>query len=106
MACHRSLRALALTIVIMAGLRALAMAQIGTPTGTPTSAPSAAQPAAPAMDMSEMSYNANGVMPMYGMSKSGMHMDMSTTENSRVESRTRHRRSRYADPNAGRPRTL
>jgi hypothetical protein len=32
------------------------------------------------MDMSQMRYNANGVMSMYKMSASGMHMDMSTAD--------------------------
>ena len=32
------------------------------------------------MDMSSMKYNRNGVMSMYGMTRSGMHMSMSTAD--------------------------
>jgi hypothetical protein len=40
------------------------------------------------MDMSSMHYNANGVMSMYGMTKSGMHMDMSTLDPATMSSVT------------------
>jgi hypothetical protein len=40
------------------------------------------------MDMSTMHYNANGVMSMYGMTKSGMHMDMSTSDPATMSSTT------------------
>src|SRR6266851_9814519 len=40
------------------------------------------------MDMSSMRYNANGVMSMYGMTKSGMHMDMSTLDPTTMSSVT------------------
>jgi len=43
------------------------------PGGTPA-------PKAGGMDMSSMHYNANGVMSMYGMAKSGMRMDMSSLD--------------------------
>jgi hypothetical protein len=40
------------------------------------------------MDMSSMQYNANGVMSMYRMSKSGMHMDMSSSDPGTMSSTT------------------
>jgi hypothetical protein len=40
------------------------------------------------MDMSSMRYNANGVMSMYGMTTSGMHMDMSALDPGTMSSTT------------------
>jgi hypothetical protein len=55
--------------------------------GMPMSTP-APSPAPRGMDMSSMRYNANGVMSMYGMAKSGMHMDMSTLDPGTMASTT------------------
>jgi hypothetical protein len=57
----------------------------------PTMAPMPSMSPAPArggMDMSSMRYNANGVMSMYRMTKSGMHMDMSTLDPATMSSTT------------------
>jgi len=40
------------------------------------------------MDMSSMHYNANGVMSMFGMTRSGMHMEMSTLDPGTMPSTT------------------
>jgi hypothetical protein len=40
------------------------------------------------MDMSSMHYNAAGVMSMFGMSKAGMHMDMTTADPGTMSSTT------------------
>jgi hypothetical protein len=51
-----------------------------TPAATRAPMPGMSPMPAGGMDMSSMHYNANGVMSMYGMTKSGMHMDMSTLD--------------------------
>ena len=72
--------------------------------GMPMASPAAASSAVPApspspmprmttapsrgMDMSSMRYNAGGVMSMYGMTKSGMHMDPSTMDPGTMASTT------------------
>ena len=84
---RRTFRALVLAVALGAGIPETASAQAG-PATAPASVPSPAQSAVPVMDMSGMSYNANGVMSMFGMSKSGMHMDMSTTDPSVMSSVT------------------
>src|ERR1700736_2449942 len=60
----------------------------GMPMATP--APASSPPAARGggMDMSSMRYNANGVLSMYGMTKSGMHMDMSASDPATMPSTT------------------
>jgi hypothetical protein len=69
------LAVLAAAVAICAGPALAAEPTMAPMPGMPMPAP-----APSGMEMSGMKYNANGVMSMYGMAKSGMHMEMSAAD--------------------------